>query len=212
MQPIKRFSRAVRRPALAAALLLFTAGAVRAEGGADHVDITAVTIEGASAEQCAERTTRVAWQSRALSLATTPPYDLAEGMRTFHDHMHRLDRNGELASTAHLSTVYVAGYTEAGERILRVVLPFVRVEVARPHGTPAGAPSRISIAWLWLQRLAEVTDAAGRMVEQPHLHRFDFLGEVEATYGTWGHAVAPCRVGVDGRWVGAVAVWSYLPP
>ncbi|MBR0672161.1 hypothetical protein [Neoroseomonas soli] len=212
MQSITRFVPPLSVCALAAALLPLLADPARAQGAADHIDVTAVTVEGASAEQCAERTMRLAWQSRALSLATSPPYDLSEGLRTFYDHVLRLDPNGELSSTAQLSTVYATGYTVAGERMLRAVTPFIRVEVARPSGTPAGAPSRLAISWLWLQRLAQATDAAGRAVERPSLHRFDVVGEVETTYGTWGHAVAPCRVGSDGLWFGAVVVWSYLAP
>ncbi len=180
---------------------------------ADHIDVTAVTIEGADDGQCSARLGRVAAQSRALSLATSPPYDLSDGLRTFYDHMLRLDADGELQSTAQLSTVYVAGHAAGGEAMLRIVTPFVRVEVARPRGTPANAPSRISIAWLWLQRLAEVTNAAtGRTTQTPSLHRFDFVGEVVPSYGVWGHAIAPCRVGQNGQWFGAVAVWTYLPP
>ncbi|MBR0682258.1 hypothetical protein GXW74_17335 [Roseomonas eburnea] len=212
MQPPMRAPRPFRMRAAAAALALLSTGAARAQFAADHIDITAVTVEGANAEQCTERTTRLAEQSRALSLATSPPIDLVEGLRTFYDHVLRLDANGELSSTAQLSTVYVIGHTGAGARILRAATPFIRVEVSRPEGTPAGSPSRLSISWLWLQRLAHSTDAHGRVVERPSLHRFDFVGEVVTTYGTWGHAIAPCRVGTDGLWYGAVAVWSYLPP
>lgn len=201
-----------RRDAAILALFLLAAWPARAQGGGDHADITAVTVEGATVAECDARTARVASQSRALSLATSPPYDIAPGIRTFYDHVLRLDANGELSSTAQLSTVYVLGYTGGGERILRTVSPFVRVEVARPPGTPADAPSRISISWLWLQRLAHAADPANRPIERPFLHRFDFVGELVPTYGTWGTAVAPCRVGTDGKWFGAVTVWTYLPP
>lgn len=196
-------------------LLLLAGGPIppaAARSTADHIDITAVTVEGTSAAQCEGRTQRVAAQSRALSLATSPPYDLSDGMRTFYDHVLRLDANGELASTAQLSSVYATGYTATGERMLRTVTPFVRVEVSRPEGTPADQPSRIAISWLWLHRLAETADPAGRMVQRPSLHRFDLAGEVVTTYGTWGQATAPCRAGADGLWFGAVAVWTYLPP
>ena len=177
----------------------------------DHVDVTAVAVEGATVEECLARIRSVAEQSRALSLATSPPYDLSGGMRTFYDHVLRLDGNGELASTAQLSSVYVTGYSAAGERILRTVTPFIRVEVARPPGTPSGEPSRISISWLWLQRMAETTDPAGRVIQRPSLHRFDFTGELVTTYGTWDTAMAPCRLGLNGHWYGAVTVWTYLP-
>ena len=183
-----------------------------AQMAGDHIDITAVTVEGANAQECGSRTAQLAEQSRALSLATSPPYDLAPGLRTFYDHVLRLDASGELSSTAQLSTIYVTGYSGTGEPLLRTVSPFVRVEVARPAGTPSDAPSRISISWLWLQRLAQSSDPAGRVVERPFLHRFDFVGEMTTTYGTWGQAVAPCRIGTDGLWFGAVTVWTYLPP
>lgn len=198
--------------AAAAALALFTAGAAGAQSIADHIDITAVAVEGPSAERCAARVERLVSQSRALSLATAPPYDLTDGLRTFYDHVLRLDANGELSSTAQLSTVYIAGYAASGATLRRAVTPFIRVEVSRPAGTPSDAPSRISMSWLWLQRMAQSHDPAGRLVERPQLHRFDVVGEVVTTYGTWGHAVAPCRVGADRRWFGAVAVWTYLPP
>ncbi len=119
-----------------------------AQVAGDHIDITAVAVEGANPQECAARTGRLSEQSRALSLATSPPYDLAPGLRTFYDQVLRLDANGELSSTAQLSTVYVVGYTGAGEPVQRAVSPFVRVEVARPAGTPGDAPSRISISWL----------------------------------------------------------------
>ena len=61
------------------------------------------------------RVARLASQTRALSLATAPPYDLSDGLRTFYDHVLRLDANGELSSTAQLSTVYVAGYAASGD-------------------------------------------------------------------------------------------------
>ena len=196
--------------AAAAAPGLSVPAAAQAPG--DHIDITAVTVEGASTQECSARTARLAEQARTLSLATSPPYDLAPGLRTFYDQVLRLDAYGELSSTAQLSTIYIAGYTGAGEPVQRAVSPFVRVEVARPAGTPGDAPSRISISWLWLQRLAQSNDPAGRVVERPFLHRFDFVGEVATTYGTWGQAIAPCRTGTDGRWFGAVTVWTYLPP
>ncbi|NMJ42096.1 hypothetical protein GWK16_12650 [Roseomonas sp. JC162] len=202
--------RSLRSFALAVALGVPLPAAAQAAG--DHIDVTVVTVEGINAQDCGGRTARLAEQSRTLSLATSPPYDLAPGLRTFYDHVLRLDSNGELSSTAQLSTVYVTGYTSAGEPMQRAVSPFVRVEVARPAGTPADAPSRLSISWLWLQRLAQSNDPAGRIIERPFLHRFDFVGEVTTTYGTWGQAVAPCRTGTDGTWVGAVAVWTYLPP
>ena len=186
--------------------------AAAARSAEDHVDVTAVTVEGTSTEQCEARVQRVANQSRTLSLATTPPYDLSDGMRTFYDHVLRLDGNGELASMAQLSSVYVTGYSAAGERLLRTVTPFIRVEVSRPEGTPADQPSRIAISWLWLHRMAETADPAGRVIQRPSLHRFDFAGEVVTTYGTWGTATAPCRAGAEGLWFGAVAVWTYLPP
>jgi hypothetical protein len=198
--------------ALACALALGGGTAV-ARGAADLIDITAVAVEGANAEQCNARVARLAEQSRALSLATSPPYDLTDGLRTFYDHVLRLDAAGELQSLAQLSTVYVAAHGPGGVPEHRTASPFVRVEVARPAGTPADAPSRIAIAWLWLHRLADARDpASGRTVQQPLLHRFDFVGEVATTYSTWGHAVAPCRVGRDGLWFGAVAVWTYLAP
>lgn len=198
-------------PALALSLALPAPGAVARPMDA-HVDVTAVTVEGTSAAECEARIRRVVEQARALSLATSPPYDLSDGLRTFYDHVLRLDANGELASTAQLSSVYVTGYAAAGERLLRAVTPFVRVEVARPMGTPSDQPSRISISWLWLHRMAEAADPAGRVVQRPSLHRFDFAGELVTTYGTWGQTTAPCRVGADGQWYGAVAVWTYLPP
>lgn len=178
----------------------------------DHIDITAVTVEGASAQECNQRTARAAQQSRALSLATSPPYDLSDGLRTFYDHVLRLDANGELSSIAQLSSVHVAGYDAAGGPLLRAVTPFVRVEVSRPPGTPADAPSHIVLSWLWLRRIEQARDAAGRPVEQPQLHRFDFAGEVMTTYDVWGQATAPCQRAADGRWFGGVAVWTYLPP
>lgn len=196
-----------------AALAVLLPVAAGAQGSPDVIDITAVAVEGTSAAECTDRATRLAAQSRALSLATSPPIDLVPGMRTFYDHVLRLDGNGELNSTAQLSTTYVAGHDAAGVERRRVVTPFVRVEVARPWGTPTDAPSRISIAWLWLDRMAEATAGqGGRVVQSPQLHRFDFAGEVETRYGVWGHATAPCRAGRDGRWAGAVAVWTYLPP
>ncbi len=201
----------MRRRLAALACLLPLAAA--AQGSSDVIDITAVAVEGTSVAECTDRAARLAAQSRALSLATSPPIDLVPGMRTFYDHVLRLDANGELNSTAQLSTTYVAGHDAAGAEQRRVVTPFVRVEVARPWGTPANAPSRISIAWLWLSRMAESTERpGGPMVQSPLLHRFDFAGEVETRYGVWGHAIAPCRAGRDGRWAGAVAVWTYLPP
>lgn len=193
-------------------LLLPGAAAGQAVRNGDHIDITAVTVEGASAEECSARTTRVAAQSRALSLATAPPYDLSDGLRTFYDHVLRLDANGELSSTAQLSSTYIAGYGAAGDPALRTVAPFMRVEVARPPGTPADAPSRIALSWLWLRRIAEARDGVGRVVEHPLLHRFDFAGEVVNSYDVWGQATASCQRGSDGRWFGSVAVWTYLPP
>lgn len=199
--------------ALVAAALVAAGGTAAARSAADLIDITTVAVEGASAEQCAARVARLAGQSRALSLATSPPYDLTDGLRTFYDHALRLDGAGELQSLAQLSTVHVAGHGAAGEPLHRTASAFVRVEVARPPGTPAEAPSRIAIAWLWLHRLAEIRDPAdGRTIQQPLLHRFDFVGEVETTYSAWGHAIAPCRAGRDGLWFGAVAVWTYLAP
>ncbi|MEO3472132.1 hypothetical protein AAFN86_09720 [Roseomonas sp. CAU 1739] len=212
MQPPTRLPRRVVFRALAPTLALVTAGAAQAQAIADHIDITTVAVEGRSAEQCAGRTERLAAQSRKLSLATTPPYDLTDGLRTFYDHVLRLDANGELSSTAQLSTVYITGYTASGDRLRRAVTPFIRVEVSRPVGTPADAASRISISWLWMQRMVQNHDPAGRLIERPQLHRFDFVGEVVTTYGTWGHAIAPCRAGTDRLWFGAVAVWTYLPP
>ncbi len=197
---------------MVASLALLASGAARGQPVADHIDITAVAVEGKSAEVCAERVERLASQTRKLSLATTPPYDLSDGLRAFYDHVLRLDANGELSSTAQLSTVYVTGYTAAGDRQRRAVTPFIRVEVSRPVGTPAESPSLISMSWLWLQRVVQVADPAGRLIERPQLHRFDFVGEVATTYGTWGHAVARCRAGGDRQWFGAVAVWTYLPP
>lgn len=202
----------LRRSGAAAVLALAASGPAAAQFAGDHIDITAVTLEAASAQDCESRVARLGEHSRALSLATAPPFDLAPGLRTFYDHVLRLDPNGELSSTAQLSTVYVVGYDGAGDPVQRVVAPFVRVEVSRPAGTPLDAPSRLSISWLWLQRLVQGTDPAGRVVERPGLHRFDFVGEVVATYGTWGLASAPCRLGTDGQWVGAVTVWTYLPP
>lgn len=211
-----RAAPAARWPGVAAlGFTLLAAAAAPADGrsAADLIDITAVALEAETAEQCAARTANLAGQSRALSLATSPPIDLTEGMRTFYDHVLRLDAAGELQSTAQLSTVYVAGHDVRGAPIHRSASPFVRVEVARPPGTPAEAPSRIAIAWLWLHRLAEARDpASGRTVQQPLLHRFDFVGEVATDYGAWGQATAPCRAGSDGRWFGAVAVWTYLAP
>ncbi|MBP0465015.1 hypothetical protein J5Y09_13915 [Roseomonas sp. PWR1] len=196
-----------------AALLLAVPAAAAAQGSPDVIDITAVAVEGATVAECTDRAGRLAAQSRALSLATAPPIDLVAGMRTFYDHVMRLDANGELNSTAQLSTVYVAGHDAGGVEHRRVVTPFVRVEVSRPWGTPADAPSRISIAWLWLSRMAESAERpGGPLVQSPLLHRFDVSGEVETRYGSWGHAVAPCRAGRDGRWAGAVMVWTYLPP
>lgn len=206
----------LRRAALVATVaagLAATAPPAVARGAPDLIDITAVVVEGGSAEQCAARITRLAGQSRALSLATSPPIDLTEGLRTFYDHVLRLDPAGELQSTAQLSTVYVAAHGAGDAPIHRSASPFVRVEVARPPGTPPDAPSRIAIAWLWLHRIAEARDpASGRMVQQPLLHRFDLVGEVETTYSAWGQALAPCRQGQDGLWFGAVAVWTYLAP
>ena len=66
--------------------------------------------------------------------------------------------------------------------------PFIRVEVSRPAGTPHDLPSRISVSWLWLQRMAQSHDPAGRLIERPQLHRFDVAGEVVTTYGTWACA------------------------
>jgi hypothetical protein len=198
--------------AMSALLALSMGGAARAEAVGDLLDITAVTVEAKSAEQCAARSEHLAEESRKLSLATSPPYHLSEGLRGFYDHVLRLDAGGEHSSTAQLSTVYVTGYTGAGESMRRAVSPFVRVEVSRPGGTPADAPSRISMSWLWMQRLVQSQDQSGRTIENPQLHRFDFVGEVVTAYGSWGHAVAPCRPGADRIWVGAVAVWSYLPP
>jgi hypothetical protein len=198
--------------AVAAGLVLCAPGQGRAQPIADHIDITAVTVEGRSAEQCTSRVARIAREARALSLATAPPYDLSDGLRTFYDHVLRLDANGELSSTSQLSTVYVTGYTASGAHLRRAVTPFVRVEVSRPHGTPLGEPSRISMSWLWMQRMVQTHDPAGRLIERPLLHRFDFVGEVVTTYGTWGLATAPCRAGGDRLWFGAVAVWTYLPP
>lgn len=209
MQAHTRSARPIFGRAAAILLGVLAAGAARA---ADHLDVTAATVEGANAEQCTARVTSLAEQSRALSLANSPPYDLVEGLRSFYDHVLRLDARGELSSTAQLSTVYVTGHTAAGQRMLRAATPFIRVEVARPEGTPAESPSRLSISWLWLQRMAHATDPAGRTIERPFLHRFDFVGEVVTTYGAWGHATAPCRVGADGLWHGAVVVWSYLAP
>lgn len=198
---------------LFAALVLAWPALAAAQGSPDVIDITAVAVEGTSAAECTDRATRLAAQSRALSLATAPPIDLVPGMRTFYDHVMRLDANGELNSTAQLSSVYVAGHEAGGLERRRVVTPFVRVEVSRPWGTPADAPSRISIAWLWLSRMAESTERpGGPIVQSPLLHRFDVAGEVETRYGAWGQAVAPCRAGRDGRWAGAVMVWTYLPP
>jgi hypothetical protein len=207
--------RAGRAASALLALLVLSAGAVPAvaRGAADLIDITTVAVEGASAEQCAARTAQVAGQSRAVSLAVSPPLDLAEGLRTFYDQVLRLDARGELQSTAQLTTIYVAAHDARGAPLHRAAAPFVRVEVARPTGTPADAPSRIAIAWMWLHRLAEARDpASGRVVQQPLLHRFDFVGEVVTDYSVWGHAVAPCRPGRDGAWFGAVAVWTYLAP
>lgn len=194
------------------AMAMLAPVAARGQGSADHVDIATVAVEGATQAQCGARVARVVEQARVVSLSTTPPYDLAPGLRTFYDQTLRLDEHGELASVAQLSTVYVTGYGAAGERFLRAVSPFVRIEVSRPAGTPLEAPSRISVSWLWLQRLVQRTDPAGRVIERPYLHRFDFVGEMVRAYGTWGHATAPCRPGTDGLWLGAVAVWTYLPP
>jgi hypothetical protein len=198
---------------LMAGWLCLGASPAASRSAPDLIDITIVAVEGADAAQCTARTARVAEQSRTLSLATSPPLDIAEGLRTFYDHVLRLDAGGELQSTAQLSTVYVAAHPAGGEPLLRAVTPFVRVEVSRPLGTHSDAPSRIAIAWLWLHRLSEIHNpATGLTIQQPHLHRFDFLGEVVTAWGVWGHAVAPCRAGGDGLWLGAVAVWTYLPP
>lgn len=207
-----RLPRGVLCWAVALPLALPAASAARGQAIADHIDITAVAVEGKSAELCAERVERIASQAYQLSLATTPPYDLSDGLRAFYDHVLRLDANGELSSTAQLSTVYITGYGPGGERQRRAVTPFVRVEVARPSGTPADAPSLISMSWLWMQRVVQATDSSSRLTERPQLHRFDFVGEVATTYGTWGRAIARCRAGGDRQWFGAVAVWTYLPP
>lgn len=170
-------------------------------------------MEGATAAPCAERAARVAAEARTLSLATSPPYDLSDGLRSFQDHVLPLDAGGEHRSTAQLSSTDVTG-SETGRGPVRcVVAPFMRVEVARPAGTPPDAPSRISIAWVWLQRLAESPGPTGAPpIQRPLLHRFDAAGEVQTTFGVWGQATALCRQGGDGAWFGAVAAWTYLAP
>jgi hypothetical protein len=196
----------------AAALAFAPAGAARAQLLADHIDITAVAVGGKTAEICAARLERLTRDTRKLSLATSPPFDLSDGLRAFYDHVLRLDANGELASTALLSIAYVTGYMPNGDRQRRSVAPFMRVEVSRPAGTPSDAPSLIAMSWLWLERIMPSPDTGGQVIERPQLHRFDFVGEVVPTYGAWGHAVSRCRAGGDRQWFGAVAVWTYLPP
>lgn len=200
-------------PLLAAALLACWGGSAAARGAPDLLDITAVSVEGATAEECAARVGRVVEQARTLSLATSPPFDVAEGLRSFFDQTLQLSGRGELSSTVQLSSVYVAGRGVGGAPVLRVISPFMRVEVSRPEGTPGEEPSRIAMAWLWLQRVAEGPGPdGGQPVQRPLLHRFDFAGELVTTYNAYGHAVAPCRLGGDGAWFGAVAVWTYLAP
>jgi len=200
-------------PLLAAALLACWGGSAAARGAADLLDVTAVSVEGTTAEDCAARVGRVVEQARTLSLATSPPFDVSEGLRSFFDQTLQLNARGELSSTSQLSSVHVAGHGASGAPLLRVVAPFMRIEVTRPEGTPAEEPSRIAMAWLWLQRVVEGPGPdGGRPVQRPLLHRFDFAGELVTTYNTYGHAVAPCRLGGDGAWFGAVAVWTYLAP
>jgi len=194
-------------------LLGLPAPPAAARGAPDLIDITAVSIEGATAAECEAHVAQVVSQARTLSLATSPPYGLADGLRSFYDHVLPLDARGEHRSVAQLSSSYVAGHGPGGAPDIRVVAPFLRLEVTRPPGTPENAPSRIAIAWLWLQRLAESPGpGGGRPLQRPLLHRFDFAGEVVTSFGTWGQATAPCRQGGDGAWFGAVAVWTYLAP
>ncbi len=179
----------------------------------DQVNISAVAIEGRTAEACNADLLAIAEQGQVLSDATSPPVHLSPNLRAFHDNVLRLSANGEARSMAQLSHAYVARYSPAREPIRASVVTFLRVEVARPPGTPPGAPARIAVTWTWLQRLAEARDpATGLAVAQPFMHRFDFLGEVVLNRGVWGHATAACRAGGDGMWFGAVLVWTFLAP
>ncbi|MBW6396680.1 hypothetical protein KPL78_02420 [Roseomonas sp. HJA6] len=197
---------------LVALLALLMPAVAAGQSAADQIDITAVVVEGKTAQACAGHIEQVVAQAQKLSLVTTPPHDLLDGLRAFYDLVLRLDAHGELSSTTQLGTVYVTGYGADGERRRRAVTPFIRTEVSRPAGMPADAPSLLSMSWLWLQRVEPATDTAGRAIERPQLHRFDFVGEVAASYGSWSHAVARCRPGGDRQWFGAVAIWTYLPP
>lgn len=179
----------------------------------DQVDITAVTVEGRTAAECEAGLGHMARQGQALSDATSPPFHLSPGLRAFYDSVIRLNMAGEARTLGQQSSAYISGYNASGEPQYASVVTIVRVEVVRPEGTPAGAASRIAIAWTWLQRLAETRDATtGRVHAQPFMHRFDFSGELVPRHQTWGLATAPCRQGGEGLWFGAVAVWTFLPP
>lgn len=179
----------------------------------DQVDVTAAAIAGRSQEECTTRLFALAAQAHVLSAATSPPFGLSDGLRAFYDHVLRLDARGELSSLGQISASYVAGHDGAGAPIRASVVTFVRVEVARPDGTPPEAPSRFALAWMWLDGMAEAPSGVpGRTVQQPRLHRFDIVGDLVTTQGTWGVGTAACQPGAGGEWFGAVAVWTYLPP
>lgn len=178
----------------------------------DEVHLAAVVIEGESTAECASRLSDVTDKAASLSGATSHPKDLVPGLRAFHDITLRLDGRGEAEYLGQLSSVYTTGYDPDGQPRHDIVTTFVRIEVARPPGTPANAPSRVSGAWVWLERMAESRDSeTGKIIQYPQIHRFDFVGEMLPIYGTWGHAGASCRVGRDGAWYGAVFVWTYKP-
>lgn len=179
----------------------------------DQVDITAVVLEGQTAESCAADLTAIAAQAQLLSDATSPPFGLSPNLRAFYDSVLRLGVGGEARSLGQISHSYVAGYSPARVQNRAIIVTSVRVEVSRPPGTPPGGSSRLAVAWEWLERLAETRDAeTGLVAAQPRMHRFDFSGEIVRTHRAVGRATADCRAGVDGQWFGAVLVWTTLPP